>query len=63
MNTFVAARQAIEARRDHICSDKCVRTSDGHCFVRIGLWRAQHEVVLRWNAPAESAVITDPGYL
>lgn len=50
---MLAVREAAENRRAHFCSDSCPRNSDGYCFVRIGLWRAQHQAAMQWNAPPQ----------
>jgi len=56
MNSFVAARQAIEATRNHVCNSRCPRTSAGLCQTRIKLWDAQHAACAAWNAPATTEV-------
>jgi len=64
-NSFTDAREAIEARRDHICSRGCPRNSAGLCEVKIALWDAQHLAASKWNAPQVQAepVTPDTGYL
>lgn len=62
MNSFVVAREAIEARRDHICNSSCARNSAGLCLTRIALWDAQHEAVMAWNAPVNATEPVSPSY-
>ena len=65
MDSFDRAREAIELTRAHFCTPKCSRNSDGYCLHKLYLWRNQRSVVLKWNAPADSAstVTVKRGYL
>jgi hypothetical protein len=62
-NSYDRAREAIELTREHHCNPSCRRNADGYCVDKLDLWRNQRSVVLKWNAPADSAVIVNRGYL
>lgn len=65
MNSYERAREAIALTRDHHCKSDCRRNSEGHCLHKLYLWRNQRSVVLKWNAPIDSAstVTVTKGYL
>jgi hypothetical protein len=65
MNSYDRAREAIELTRAHHCKPNCSRNAEGHCLHKLYLWRNQRSVVLKWNAPIDSAstVQVSKGYL
>ena len=71
MNSFEIAKDAIEARREHICDTyskvkTCPRNSEGICLIKVALWQAQRKAVLAWNAPAQvtrTVAVDTTGYL